>query len=453
MNKLSASFRDPAGFLFKHQGQLLRQINPIAKEDYDQFMESGLYDYLIKKGLIVGHKEVDNVNPDAYKTIQPDLIPFISYPYEWSFDQLKDAALLTLRIQKIAIKHGMSLKDASAYNVQFLGAKPIFIDSLSFEPYEEGKAWVAYKQFCQHFLAPLALASYRDFRLNRLLSDFIDGLPLDLASRLLPWRTKLKFSLASHIHWHAKAQHKHAADAKDAAKSGKISQTGLLGIVSNLESTIKKLRWKPGETEWGDYYNNTNYQDSAFAHKKELVKEFLVSSEGNVLWDLGANDGTFSSIGLDLGMQTLAFDIDPIAVNKNYVGQRTKEGKQMLPLLMDLTNPSAGIGWDHTERDSLADRGPVDCVMALALIHHLAISNNLPLERIASYFRKLGNQLIIEFVPKEDSKVQILLATREDIFPTYNVEGFEAAFSHYFSIQKKEAVKGSERTLYLMKAL
>ncbi|MBL4586710.1 MAG: class I SAM-dependent methyltransferase [Flavobacteriales bacterium] len=449
MNKLPSSFRDPAGFMFSVEGVVHRQINQVAKADYDLLMTSGLYDYLVKKELLIAHSEVQNVNEAAYKTIRPNQISFISYPYEWSFEQLKDAALLTLRIQKVALKHGMSLKDASAYSIQFVNGKPTFIDTLSFENYEEGKPWDAYRQFCQHFLAPLALASYKDIRLTKLLSDFIDGIPLDLAAQLLPKRTLLKFSLASHIHWHAKAQGKHADKATDQRKRAQISKTGLLGIIDNLKSAINKLKWNAGDTEWGDYYNNTNYSDSSFEEKKTIIGSFLKETQANSLWDLGANDGTFSSIGSEMGIDTIAFDIDPIAVNKNYIRIRKEKTTKMLPLLMDLTNPSADLGWGHKERDGLQTRGKADCIMALALIHHLAISNNLPLNLVAEYFSKLGNHLIIEFVPKTDSKVKTLLATRKDIFPDYTTEGFEKAFEIRYAQIRKQQIAGSDRILYL----
>jgi ribosomal protein L11 methylase PrmA len=414
-------------------------------------MSSGLYDYLVSKELMVSHKEVTNVHSEAYKTIHPVLIPFISYPHEWSFDQFKDAALLTLRLQKIALKHGMILKDASAYNVQFLNGKAIFIDSLSFEAYKEGQAWDAYRQFCQHFLAPLSLAAHKDIRFLKMMSTFIDGIPLDLAAKTLPKRTKLQFSTASHIHWHAKAQGKHADKATDQKKQAKISKTGLLGITDSLRKSISKLTWNDADTEWGDYYNNTNYSDSSFQAKKDIISGMLKEADGKVLWDMGANDGTFSKLGMDLGMQTIAFDIDPVAVNKNY-NQVKKEGwKLMLPIVMDLTNPSPPMGWANDERDNLADRSNADVVMALALIHHLAISNNLPLDMILSYFSTLGEHLIIEFVPKEDSKVQTLLATRQDIFPNYHLDAFEQAINQYYEILDRKAVSGSERTLYLLK--
>lgn len=453
MNKLNASFRDPAGFIFRDEnGTILRQVNQDGKSDYDTLMDSGLYEVLSNKGFLISHEEVENKNSEAYKTIKPDLLPFISYPYEWTFSQLKDAALLTLYTQKAAIAKDVCLKDASAYNVQFVNGKPVFIDTLSFEKYVEGEPWVAYKQFCQHFLAPLALAAYKDVRCLQLLKNYIDGIPLDLASSLLPRKSKLKLSLTTHIHWHAKSQKKHAADTEVKAKAskGKVSRLAMKGLIDNLISAVKGLKWKPDNTEWGEYYTFTNYSDTNFDRKKELVSSYIDKSSPKSLWDLGANDGTFSSIGASKGIHTVAFDIDPIAVEKNYRRVR-KEGIPMLPLQQDLTNPTPAIGWAHTERDSLQMRGKADTVMALALIHHIAISNNVPLERIAEYLSKLCNHLIIEFVPKEDSQVKILLATREDIFPQYNLNGFEQAFSQYFDVVEKDQVGDSHRTLYLLK--
>ncbi len=413
--------------------------------------DSGLYDSLVKKNFLIQHQEVENVYADAYKTIKPERLPFISYPYEWSFGQLKDAALLTLYIQKAALKKGMSLKDASAYNVQFVNGKPVFIDTLSFEVYEEGKPWVAYKQFCQHFLAPIALASMTDIRTLDLLSANIDGIPLDLASALLPRKSKFKFSLATHIHWHAKTQQKYAGKQTN-QKAGKgVSKMAMLGLIDNLVNAVKSLKWNPKGTEWGEYYTFTNYSDSSFDEKKNLVAAFIDEAKPSTVWDLGANDGTFSSIAALKGIETVAFDIDPIAVEKNY--RRVKQDNiPMLPLQLDLTNPSTGIGWAHEERDSLEQRGKADVVMALAIIHHIAISNNVPLEKVADYLSRLGNHIIIEFVPKEDSQVKILLATREDIFLSYHIDGFEKAFTQFFDIVKKEQVGDSLRTLYLLKA-
>lgn len=450
MTDVRGSFRDPSGSLFVQDGVLYRRIHPSYRAHFEHAERSGLLSELIRSELLVPHDDVDGLSLDAdtYKVIRPKRIPFVSYPYEWCFSQLKDAALLTLEIQKRALEHGMILKDASAFNVQFLNGKPIFIDTLSFETYEEGAPWIGYRQFCQHFLAPLSLMSRADVRLNRLFQTYLDGIPLDLASALLPKRTYMNLYLLSHIHLHAKGQKRFESNA--APKQYRISRHNLLGLIDSLESGIKRLSMRESNTEWGDYYEHTNYSGDALQRKGQIVREFLEHIKPKTLWDLGANTGEFSRIASARGIDTLAFDIDPMAVEQNYRTVRAKHEEHLLPLLMDLTNPTPPLGWSNEERMSLSERGPANAALALALVHHLAISNNVPLERIAEYFSGLCHDLIIEFVPKSDSQVQKLLATRTDIFPNYTEEGFERAFGAYFVITKKRDIAGSQRLLYHM---
>ena len=417
---IQSSFRDPSGFLFTHQGQIFRQINHFYQQNYDRLMNSGLYKDLVDNELLIPHEDASpNLaqTEKAYKVILPEQLDYISYPYEWCFSQLKDAALTTLKVQKAALKFDMSLKDSSAYNIQFHKGKPVFIDTLSFEKANLEKPWIAYRQFCQHFIAPLALMSYSDVRLNQLLRIFIDGIPLDLASSLLPRRTSFKFSLFTHIRLHAKSQ-KSYSDKVIEKKDHKMSRVGFLGLMDSLERAVSHLKWEPKGTEWAEYYDDTNYPDEAFNQKKAIVSEFLQEMNPKMVWDIGANVGVFSRLASEFGAKTIAFDVDYSAVEKNYLECRKKEETRILPLLFDATNPSPGIGWQNRERMSFTERGPADTVLALALIHHLAISNNLPFSKIVNFFRDISKSLIIEFVPKSDSQVQRLLANREDIFPT-----------------------------------
>ncbi len=452
--KLGASFRDPSGFLFTRDGVLYRQVNQIYRENYTRLMESGLYEGLVDAGLLVPHTEVevDPAEPEtAYRVIRPEPVPFISYPYEWSFSQYRDAALATLEIQKRAVAAGLSLKDASAYNIQFYQGRPCLIDTLSFEIYQEGQPWIAYRQFCQHFLAPLSLMAHKDVRLSQLMRVYIDGVPLDLASTLLPSRTRLSFPLLVHIHTHASSQQKHAGRA--VAVKGQMSRVAFLGLIDNLESAVRGLRWSPGGTEWGDYYDDTNYSQAGMEHKEQLVAAFIEQAGPNLVWDLGANTGRFSRQASERGIPTIAFDIDPSAVELGYREVVRRGEKNLLPLLLDLTNPSPDLGWHNRERSSLLARGPADLVMGLALIHHLAISNNVPLERLTDFFADAGRWLIIEFVPKEDSQVQRLLATRADIFPDYHVQSFEQVFARRFKLHRCEQIQDSQRRLYLMERI
>jgi ribosomal protein L11 methylase PrmA len=453
-NKLAASFRDPSGFMFRKDGVLFRQINLHYREPYDRLVASGLMDQLWKSGLLVKSEEVQ-VEPAApeiaYKVIKPEELPFISYPYEWSFSQYKDAALATLAIQKAAFEKGFILKDASAYNIQFVNGRAVLIDTLSFDPYVQGEPWVAYRQFCQHFLGPLALMALTDIRLSQLMRVYIDGIPLDLASKLLPGSTKFNLGLNLHIHTHAAAQLKYADDTSAKSQNkGQMNRNAFLGLIDSLESTIKGLAMKAVKTEWGDYYNATNYTEGSLNEKRDLVGKFISQAQPKSVWDLGANTGYFSRVAAEQGIFTVAFDIDPLAVEQGWQDVKAKKDQKLLPLVLDLTNPSPATGWQNSERMSFLERGPVDCVMALALIHHLAISNNVPLVTLAEFFARAGKWLIIEFVPKEDSQVQRLLSTREDIFPDYNPEGFEKAFSQVYQIRAKEPIPGSKRLLYLL---
>lgn len=453
--RVAGSFRDPSGFVFRRDGSLYRQVNRSFEPDFDAFNTSGLYADLSGRELLIPHRQASlelAVTDDAIAVLEPEVVPFISYPYEWCFGQLRDAALLTLAVQDRALEHGMVLRDASAYNIQFRGAKPVFIDTLSFGRYEEGRPWAAYRQFCEHFLAPLALMSRTDVRCAHMLRHHLDGVPLDLASRLLPRRTWLNGGLVIHLHMHARAQRRYAGDGgSEILSKRKLSRDALRRMVQHLAATVRSLEWKPAGTEWADYERNHNYNETAAASKSDLLREFLGGLDAKMIWDLGANTGMFSRVAAEFAPTVVALDIDPAAVELNYRRPRPDAGGTILPLLGDLTNPSPSQGWGHDERLSLAARGPADVALALALVHHLAISNNVPLERVAEYFASLCRYLIIEFVPKSDSKVEQLLRTREDIFPDYTADGFERAFSNRFRIQKRHAVAESERTLYLMR--
>jgi ribosomal protein L11 methylase PrmA len=453
--RLGASFRDPSGFLFLREQRLFRQVNRAYQADYDRLIGSGLYDELADAALLIRHRETD-VPPQepalAYRVLEPEPVSFISYPYEWSFGQLQAAALATLEIQKRALARGMSLKDSSAYNIQFHRGQPLLIDTLSFEVYREGEPWDAYRQFCQHFLAPLALMAHTDIRLSQLLRVYIDGIPLDLASRLLPRRTRFSFALLSHLHLHAASQKRYADKAVDRTQvRRRMSRTSFLGLIENLASAVRKLSWKPAGTEWSSYYEVHNYSEAGLAHKQRVVDRFLDLAAPQSVWDLGANTGLFSQQASRRGIPTVAFDIDPAAVELNYRDSRSRADPEMLPLVGDLTNPSPALGWSNRERMSLLDRAPADALMALALVHHLAIGNNVPLTEIARFFGELAAWGLVEFVPKQDSQVRRMLATRRDIFDRYDRAGFEQAFGQYFRIEDAVDLQDSERTLYLLK--
>jgi SAM-dependent methyltransferase len=456
----SASYRDPSGFVYRREGRLLRQVNESYAPHWDALTGSGFLGELIELGLLIAHQVADlsaAAEPGAHAVIEPEPIAFLSYPYEWTFGELRDAALLTLEVQRRALHAGFTLKDASAYNVQFRRGRPILIDTLSFETAKPGEPWIAYRQFCQHFLAPLALMAYRDVRCSLLLRDFIDGLPLDLTSRLLPGRTRLRFGLLSHIHLHARAERSFAgrptttsADERPvrARRGPQMGELRLSALVDGLRRSTEGLRWEPTGTEWADYAENTSYAEAAAAHKDRTVEGMLASTSGRRVWDLGANTGRFSRIAAAAGREVIAFDIDPGAAERHYRAIRTDAEERILPLVADIASPSPGLGWAGVERPSLLDRADADVVLALALVHHLAISRNVPLRAISALFARLAPEAIVEFVPKADPMVQFLLSSREDVFADYTLDGFRSAFARDFETMAEVPLEGSTRVLF-----
>lgn len=461
MQKEDSSFRDRSGFVFYDDKNIYRVVNKTYKAQFDSFLSSGLYNLLVQQDLLIPHSELSpgswpvmeaGLKSQLYKVLQPERVPYISYPYEWCFQQLKEAALLTLDIQLKALEHNMTLKDASAFNVQFRNGKPVFIDTLSFDHYEEGKAWVAYRQFCCHFLAPLALMTHVTTDLHRLSQVFIDGIPLSVTSKLLPRKTRFSPFYLLHIHYHSKLETKYSGDA-DASKKVKrhLSKAKLVSVINHLASGIRSMKLSSKKTEWGNYYGEFSYSNNAIESKKMLVKVWTSSIAPKTIWDLGCNTGMFSELVQPFSEQIVSFDVDHLAIEKFYATIKAKGYRNILPLVSDLNNPSAAIGWANRERKSFVERGKADLVFALALIHHLSIGNNVPFSNVAEFFADLTQWIIIEFVPKNDKQVQRLLVTREDIFIDYHQQGFESAFQNFFTIEKKQALAESNRTLYLMR--
>jgi len=449
-----ASFRDPSGYMFYDGDVLRRAINPIYFKQYHALNDSGFFKTLIKNKLLIPHTQT--TVSDKQIVITPEPIAFITNPYEWSFEQYKHAALHTLKVHKYALSKGFILKDASAYNVTFHKGSPVFIDTLSFDFYEKDTPWRAYKQFITHFFGPLVLASYHGTEIFKMLQTHIDGIPVKLIASLLPGKSKLSSTIYTNIHLLAKMERTHSEDYKAETKIAKLSIKAQNNIIDNLFDFIKKLSIKE-ETEWGNYYDKTNYNDAAFQGKKTLIEDWVTALNPQRLIDIGGNDGTFARTVVTKVPHVIVTDIDSNAVGYNYKQIQQNKETNMLAFVCDVLQPAPGIGLNNSERSSLVERlkgySP-DVTMALALIHHITLSGNVPFDRSAQFFAAFSKHLILEFPTREDSWVSSLLVRKREFmnhFDFYNQEAFEAGYKQYFDIQKKETVPGTKRVLYLLK--
>lgn len=453
-NKHASSFRDPSGYVFTDEGVLKRVIFPIYFKQYQKLTQSGFFESLFDNKLLIPHTEISKTDTEIL--IQPKFIPFIIYPYEWSFNMYKEAALLTLKLQKYSIENGFSLKDASAFNITFLEGKAVFIDTLSFDFYQENSPWRAYKQFITHFFGPLVLARYHGAQSLKIMSNFIDGIPIKMIASMLPFKTKLNPFLYTNIHLLAKFEDKHNEDYKGETKAASLSRKGQLNIIESLYDFIKNLSLKE-HSEWGNYYNKTNYVDEAFNLKSDIINQWILNLKADTLIDVGGNDGTFVR-KIDKKLKhALVCDIDNNAIDFNYKQIKEKKEIFITPFVLDVLNPSASIGFQNTERDSFLNRiitfSP-DVTLALAIIHHMSLSGNVAFDMSAQFFASFSKHLIIEFPKRNDSWVQRLLNSKVDFkdhFDFYNIENFEKTYLKYFDLIEKQHIHNSERIMYLLK--
>jgi hypothetical protein len=448
----TSSFRDPSGYVFIEDNKVKRVINPIYFEQYKSLTDSGFYKTLFDKKYLIPHQEVSK--SDSKISIEASEIPFITYPYEWSFLQYKHAALLTLKIQKLCLENNFILKDASAFNITFHEGKPIFIDTLSFDFYKENNPWLAYKQFIMHFLGPLVLTKYFGQDHLKTLSQNLEGISLQKLSQLLPFKSYLSPTILTNIHLLAKYDKKYESDKKTVNNNlSKASQVKLLDGLYNFISSLSVNE----KTEWDHYYNQINYDNVAYQFKKEVVKNWFLTIKGKSLIDIGGNDGTFSRELNDLAKLIIVADVDPNAVEQNYKQVLKNKEKMILPIVADILNPSANYGFNNEERFSFIDRVEdlhLDGCLALAVIHHITLSGNIPFSLSAKFFSKMAPNLLIEFPKRSDSWVQFLLDSKREFknhFDFYNEENFEKEYSVYFEIINKQKIASSERILYSLK--
>ena len=448
-----SSYRDPAGFIFYKNDILYRQVNHVFKKEFDHFIDSGLYQHLAQNKLLIHHQSLnENLtgSADWYTTLQPELLPFISYPYEWCFDMLKNAALVTLQTAKEAMNFGMMLRDASAYNIQLLQGKMVFMDSLSFELYDETKPWIAYRQFCEHFFAPLALMHYLKEPLQNLFIAYPDGVPLNIAASMLPFTSKLNLHTYLHIHFQG-AISKKTKIKKQETKS--FSKQKMKNLLQSLEDGIKSFSFSQSGTQWSAYYEEAKLRGDYLDLKKQIIYEWLNTLDFNTVFDAGSNEGEFSELVARRSNYVVSTDLDHSAITKLYHKIQQESISNIYPLIMDLSKPSPAIGVNNNERLSFLERCKVDVTLALALIHHLALGNNIPFKNIAEMFCNCTRYLIIEFVPENDEKIMLMTLHKKDLLTGYSQENFLDAFKNYFSVLNTKEIGDSGRTLFLMERI
>ncbi len=456
--QVPGSFRDPAGKVYVFGNQILRTVSEIARSDYSKLRDNGVLSKAVEAGYLCEFKELEKDQwPFKDSTIAYVLehprIPYISYPYEWSFHQLKAAALHHLDFQLFLLENDAVLSDATAYNVQFVGSKPIFIDLLSIRPYKKGEFWGGYRQFCEQFLNPLLLRSVVGISHNAWFRGSMQGITtIDLA-KLIPKTKRFSLNMLTQVMLKAKLDKKaiHSPDsAVQRAKSCReLSKTAYRGLLTQLRNWISKLTpADKGKTIWGDYADVNTYSSQGVDEKHQFVSDFVAKVKPKILVDLGCNTGNYSVSALSSGAEyVVGFDFDQQAVDLGF-SRAQKLNLPFLSLYFDASNPSPDQGWMQTERQGFDSRTKVDALIALAFEHHLAIAQNIPLKQVVEWLINIAPQGIIEFVPKSDPTVQKMLAVREDIFPDYHVEEFEKQIKSRAKIVKKQIVPDSDRCLF-----
>ncbi len=452
-----ASFRDPSGHIFRRSGRIFRTVNERAVEDFEFVRATGLLDKLAAEGRVIAAQEVaaaelGEAAAEARYVLEHPRLPFVSYPYEWPFPALKAAALLHLDIQLEALDHGIALSDASAYNVQFIGARPLFIDTLSFRRYAQGEFWIGHRQFCEQFLFPLLLRALFGVPHNAWYRGAQEGIDTVEFARLVPAWRKLSPRILTHVVLHASLQKLGRGAARrvqaSTMRKGSLPRASFRRMLARLRKWVATL--EPAERDkslWHDYAQSHGYSDQEVEAKTAFVSGFVTETKPAMVWDVGCNTGHYAQAALAAGAgYVVGFDADQGALELAFARAKA-ERLDFQPLYLDATDPTPRQGWAQGERYGLGDRADAEAVLALALVHHLAIGHNVPLASVVDWLVGLAPTGIVEFVPKTDPMIQELLKLREDIFPDYDEESFLAHLRRHARIVRTETVSATGRLL------
>ena len=452
----SGSFRDPDSRVFRDGNDILRALSARGLEDWEHLTGTTFFAQMQGDGRIVATERLDDPQavPDddfpAAATLRHERIPFVSYPYEWTFSMLREAALLELELLRAALAEDMILKDASPYNVQWRGSRPVFIDVGSFERLGEGEPWAGYRQFCSLFLYPLMLQAYAGLAFQPWLRGSLEGIEPAEARAVLRGRRLFRRGVMSHVALHARLERREGdRDTRSELKRAGFRKELIEANATGLTKLVRRLSWGASETAWSGYGERAHYEAGELESKDRFVREACASREPELAWDLGCNDGRYSRMAAEQGAYVVAVDGDHASVDALFRDLRDAGDDRILPLVMDLADPSPARGWRGVERARLEDRGRPDLVLCLALIHHLSIAANVPLAEVVDWLASLGGVLVVEFATREDAMVQRLLSRKKgDAHPDYRPEVFEAALSKRFDIVRREGLELGTRTLY-----
>jgi SAM-dependent methyltransferase len=448
------SFRDPESRVFYAGEEVYRALSPDGLSDFEALRDTGLLDddRVVRTELARDAEALRGLlvhEPAA--VLRHERIPFVSYPYEWTFSMLKDAALLQLDLLLAALDHDLVLKDSTPYNVQFKGARPVFVDVGSFERLREGEAWVGYRQFCMLYLYPLLLHSLKGVPFHPWLRGSIDGIRPAEMRALLSFRDRFRRGVFTNVFLHARLEARYADRPDQVKREVKrvFKKELLVANVRKMRKLVERLSWDPPEGVWTAYGERNSYTDEDARRKDDFVREVATSHDWNLAWDIGCNNGRYSRIAAEGARTVVAIDADEGPVELLYRDLRSEANEHILPLTMNLADPSPGLGWRGLERKAMPDRGTPDLVLALALVHHVAISANVPVKELLDWLAGLGSALVIEFPTREDPMVKKLLAPkREGLHPDYELGFFERTLNEAFDVERSERLESGTRVLY-----
>jgi hypothetical protein len=445
--------------VFIGEQSVFRAVTPAGLDDWTAVGDSSFFAELVDEGKVIDTEPCPtDVLPPGQEwaaCLRHRRIPVVNHPYEWSVTMLRDAALLQLEVTRRAVLEGFITKDATSFNVVFDGARPVFIDVGSFERLRPGEPWPGYRQFCELFLNPLVLQTMVGVPFQPWLRGAPDGIAPSELAPMLKGRHKLNRRLMVHVGLHARAERRFADADTDHDVRSDLRRAGfgpkvLLAQLDNLERTVRSLEQHESGSTWSDYSDRSHYDDADLATKETAVGDAVSQLRPTTVLDLGANDGRFSQLAVDRGAgRAVAVDSDHLVVDRLYRKLRDQDERRILPLVMDLTNPSPGLGWRSRERAPFTARVRPDLVLCLAVVHHLAITDNVPFDMVVDFLADFAAPVVVEFPSREDPMAARLLARkRAGLFGHYDTAGWEAALSRRFDIGERTELPSGRRVLY-----